>query len=207
MESASDNASHTLSAALDGDKVAQQIVFSQYYDLIDSVASEAWPSELRHVITHEDLTQKILVRILEKLDTVDRSQLVAFPGWVKKVARSVVLDEERHWRAYDHGRVHFLAAGIDSGRFDIVELFRIVHSLPEEPVCRDEAKTALLSCMEHLPHDQKEAIHRKYYLDEAHDEIAAAMNRSTGAVRELLRRARAKMEELMGTQSHWLSSR
>ena len=36
-------------------------------------------------------------------------------------------------------------------------------------------------------------------------EIAARMNRSPGAVRELLRRGREGLRELMGTASIWLT--
>ena len=80
-------------------------------------------------------------------------------------------------------------------------------SRPEKPARLAEAKAWLASAIQRLPQDQREAISRKYFVGQSHAEIAAAMGRSQGAVRELLRRAEANLEELMGTESHWLSSR
>lgn len=197
----------TLSAAVSGGRVAQQIVLSQFYGMISSVAWAAWPDDLKHLVDKEDLVQDIVVRIIEKLGTVDRDRLAEFPGWVAKVARSSVVTEERYWRAYKHGRLHITGDESGSDGPNLIERIRITQSLPEKPVRIKEAKQALLAAMPSLPEDQRDVIHRKYFLYESYKEIAEAMGKTEGAVRALHDRALANLEESIGTQSRWLSSR
>ncbi len=204
MQTPGDASTTILLSALDGDKSAQQVVFAKYADLIASVARSCWPDDLRGVTAQDDLSQEIVKRALEKLHTFDRRRLAEFPGWLKKVATSVVLDEASRWRAYGHKRLG--ASPIEnSSSDDLLERVSATHSRVDKPLRRDEAKAALAIAIQTLPADQREAIERKYFADEGHDAIAAAMNRSVGAVRELLRRAESRLEAEMGTPSQWLS--
>jgi RNA polymerase sigma factor (sigma-70 family) len=207
MEDYEDEARRTLRAALDGDRAAQQILFLQYYDLIASVAWNCWPENLRHVMDRDDLVQEITTRLLQKLHTFDTERLDEFPGWLNAVAKSEILDKISYWRAYQHGRIHASATMPDESGPDMLERICVTHSLPEKPMRRHEAKIALQGAMANLPVAQREAIDRKYFQEQSNDEIAIAMHRSVGAIRELLRRAEENLEKQVGTASRWLSSR
>jgi RNA polymerase sigma-70 factor (ECF subfamily) len=198
---------HTLLAAIDGDPSAQQIVLTQYYDLIQSVVWSSWHSQLVSVSEKEDISQEIIRGILQSLPTVDIDRLDTFPGWLKKVAESNVINLRRYWSAYDGARVALTGASGSSDGIDLIEQYRVTHSLPEKPVRNEEAQQALRVAMEALSDSQKEAINRKYFEHQSNAEIAEAMNRSGGAIRMLLGRGEENLRGLMGSRSKWLSSR
>ncbi len=71
----------------------------------------------------------------------------------------------------------------------------------------NEAREAVQVCLARLDEDQRQAIVAFYFEHQETDQIANRMNRSPGAVRELLRRARANLAKDLETASKWLSSR
>ena len=78
---------------------------------------------------------------------------------------------------------------------------------PDRPARRREAREAVQVCLARLRDDQREAVIAYYFEQRNTQEIAQRMNRSPGAVRELLRRARANLAKDLGTASKWLSAR
>jgi RNA polymerase sigma factor (sigma-70 family) len=66
---------------------------------------------------------------------------------------------------------------------------------------------ALQVCIAELKPEQREAVVAHYFEQLDTTTIAARMGKSSGAVRELLRRAREKLKSLLGSASAWLSSR
>jgi RNA polymerase sigma factor (sigma-70 family) len=78
---------------------------------------------------------------------------------------------------------------------------------PDRPARRREEREAVQVCLARLQEDQREAVIAFYFEQRNTHEIAERMNRSPGAVRELLRRARANLAKDLGTASKWLSAR
>ena len=196
-----------LANAILKDRAAQQVLFFEYYDLIAAVARQTLPEDLRTVISQDDLVQDIVARLISKLETFDLERWVEFPGWLKQVARSEVLDQVSHWRAYGGLRVPASPVAPTASGTGFMAKVPGRHSAPSATARREEERAALEAAMAKLPDDQSEAIRRKYFMEQNHAEIAMAMNRTCGAVRELLRRAETKLEADMGRPSEWLSSR
>ena len=70
-----------------------------------------------------------------------------------------------------------------------------------------EAIQAIQVAIASLPDDYREAIHLKYMEGRSLEEVATQMNRSPGAVRGLIDRAKQKMRAAMGRSSRWFSKR
>ena len=72
-------------------------------------------------------------------------------------------------------------------------------------VSRDEAASALHSCLADLSENYQEVVRLRYFDQKAIAEIAEELGMTEGAVRGVLDRARKKLREAMGRASQWLS--
>jgi RNA polymerase sigma factor (sigma-70 family) len=86
-------------------------------------------------------------------------------------------------------------------------VFRDSKNAPDRPVRQREAREAIQVSLARLPEDQRDAVVSFYFGQQDAQEIARRLGRSPGAVRELLRRARANLARELGTASKWLSAR
>ena len=103
-----------------------------------------------------------------------------------------------------HLDVHRLA---DESLDNVWEWVFAASNPPDRPVRFEEAREAVQVCLARLAEDQREAVVAHYFEHKDTQEIAECMARSPGAVRELLRRARANLANGLGAASKWLSSR
>ncbi len=122
------------------------------------------------------------------------SQMLREQGAVKRGGETKTL------RGGDEGlrsSVAMLVARLADYRFD----------MPSEALARDEAVQAVVEGLRQLPEDQQAAI-RLHYLDgRSLDSTATELQRTDGAIRGLLHRAKASLRRSLGNSSRWFRRR
>lgn len=131
----------------------------------------------------EDLFQEVGLRVMHSEGVpTDPSQ---FAAWCRGVARNLVL---HHWRSKRRSRVEVSERWLDA--LDLA--YRHVDPA-SDLACRRMA--ALGECLGQLPPRTHDLVRRRYSDNQTSAEIGAALRRSAAAVRKMLERVRAELEE------------
>jgi RNA polymerase sigma-70 factor (ECF subfamily) len=199
-----------ITRAVAGDKVALQSLLLIYYSEIEATIRQNLGSRLAAKVEVQDLMQDVLTSIYQEIDHFSPTESGSFRAWLNRIAANRVVDAARKLgRAKRGGQaqhldIHRLASESLDSVWDWV--FSESNS-PDRPARRREEREAVQVCLARLQDDQREAVIAFYFEQRDTQEIAQRMNRSPGAVRELLRRARANLAKDLGAASKWLSSR
>jgi RNA polymerase sigma-70 factor (ECF subfamily) len=193
-----------------GDRAALQGLLILHYSEIEAAIRPRFNQELAGHVEIEDLIQDTLVDVYRGIHTYKESGSGSFSAWLRRIAENRVIDTVRRYRRRKRsGR---------AGRIDLNQ--QLSHTTlqgvwdwlceddnpPDRPVRLDEARQAIQVCLAGLQPDQREAVRQHYFEHLDTNEVAQNMGRSTGAIRELMRRARENLKRLLGNASAWLSS-
>lgn len=126
----------------------------------------------------EDLTAQTFERALVAIDRY-QARGIPFSAWLLRIAANLAIDRSRRQRPVTN-------LGDDPVPERGVE--RRDENLPATLVEQWERAGWLLSHVDTLPADQREAINLRYWHDQSVATVAARMGRSEGAVRQLLHR-------------------
>jgi RNA polymerase sigma-70 factor (ECF subfamily) len=197
-------------SAVAGDKVALQSLLLIHYSEIEAAIRQKLGSSLAAKLEVQDLMQEVLTSIYQEIGRFSPTETGSFRAWLNRVATNRVVDAARTFRRAKRGG-H--ALHLDIQRFATESLDGLWDWVfsdsdpPDRPARRREEREAIQICLARLRNDQREAVIAFYFEQRDTQEIAEHMNRSPGAVRELLRRARANLAKDLGTASKWLSAR
>jgi RNA polymerase sigma-70 factor (ECF subfamily) len=193
-----------------GDKVALQSLLLIHYSEIEATIRQNLGSGLAAKVEVQDLMQDVLTAVYQEIGRYSTTEAGSFHAWLKRIATNRVVDAARKLRRVKRGGQ---ALHLDIHRSTTESLDNLwdwvfsESNPPDRPARRREEREAIQVCLARLQNDQREAVIAFYFEQLSTDEIAERMNRSAGAVRELLRRARANLAKDLGTASKWLSAR
>jgi RNA polymerase sigma-70 factor (ECF subfamily) len=196
-------------AAVAGDKTALQRLLLMHYGSIEASVRSRLGDHVNVTVDAEDVIQDALVKVCRYLGRYQEHEHDSFKAWLRSIATSCVVDAVRRSQRLKRGgearRVHIRPSSAEESLDSIWDWVCHDSQLPERTVRREEARHAIQVCLSELPAAQREAVVAHYFQHLSTAEIAARMQRTPGAVRELLRRARENLRELMGSASAWLS--
>ena len=196
--------------AVAGDKVALQSLLLMHYSDIESTVRAKIGADLAAKLEVQDLIQEVLVATYREIGGFSLSDTGSFLAWLKRIAENRVIDAARR-----HGRIKRggQARQLDLSRSATESLDNVwdwvfaESNPPDRPLRREEAREAIQVCLARLEEDQRTVVIAYYFEHRETEEIAKKLGRTPGAVRELLRRARANLAKNLESASKWLSSR
>jgi RNA polymerase sigma-70 factor (ECF subfamily) len=196
--------------AVAGDNVALQSLLFMHYSDIETTVRQNLGADLAAKVEVQDLMQEVLLAAYQEIGHFAPSDAGSFRAWLKRIATNRVVDAARKFgRAKRGGQAAHIAIH-RSATESLDEIWEWVFSEsnpPDRPARRREAHEALQVCLARLENGQREAVVAHYFEAKDVQQVAKRMDRSPGAVRELLRRARANLAKDLDTASKWLSSR
>jgi RNA polymerase sigma-70 factor (subfamily 1) len=158
---------------------------------------------LRTKIETDDLFQETsaeAVRSLPEAPLVDRDPF----NWLCQVAERRIIDAHRRFfgsQKRDAGREVSLNAGgggaADSSRPGLINLLVASMTSASQAFSRDQKQIRLLTALEKLPEDHREALRLRYLEGLPSKEIAERMGKSDGSVRVILTRSLAKLQQIL----------
>lgn len=146
---------------------------------------------LRAKESASDLVQSLCREVLGDLSRFEYRGEAAFRHWLYAQARHKLIDHHRHLSAdkRDPGRE---AQGKEDGGAELLACYGTLCT-PSRDLSAREAIARIERAFDALPEDYKEAITLHRMVGLSHAEIAAHMDRSEGAVRNLVYRGLAQL--------------
>jgi RNA polymerase sigma-70 factor (ECF subfamily) len=134
----------------------------------------------------DDLAQEAIARVIERAAQSSDS----FEGWIFRVATTTCLDWLRRRKIETRA-----VAVVDP--LDLVDRPFVDGTDAEGTlVRREDVRLAVLTCMQSLTPHQRAVLILRDVLDRSTEETAAALGVTSGSVKVLLHRARARLEEI-----------
>jgi RNA polymerase sigma-70 factor, ECF subfamily len=179
------DATDSVIAAQEDEELAQQAAseaaaFAQLYERYLRPVRRYVLSQVADRPTAEDLTAQIFLKALVSASSYRGEG--SYRSWIFQIARNTIST----WRA-------------ERGTSEIP-----VEDIPEEPeasetppvlTLADLDREVVIETVNELPEAQREVVRLRYWKDLTVEEIARATRRSSGAVRQLLHRARRRLRK------------
>ncbi len=197
--------------AVSGDRVALERLLLNYYTQLSQHVAPRLPMYIQTVVNVDDILQQTFMQVFRDIGNFQPRSDLSFFAWLKTIAEHRIQDAVKELKRKKRGGDHVrLRRPEDRGTSSVVSLIEMLSAdgrTASQSVARGEAIQAIQVAIASLPDDYREAIHLKYMEGRSLEEVATQMNRSPGAVRGLIDRAKQKMRAAMGRSSRWFSKR
>jgi RNA polymerase sigma-70 factor (ECF subfamily) len=180
---------------LAGDSEAFAALHRRYYGRVYRLAL----LRCRNAADAEDVASETFVRAIAHLGGYRFQGDSLFP-WLARIASNLVADQGR--RRHGTSFVSLDAGGADEGVRALIEGLAGNAPDPYELAERQEVQALLRAAIAALPRDQADAVALRYVGDLPLKEIAAALNKTEGAIKSLLHRAIANLRRSLSTGEH-----
>ncbi|MGH2417026.1 MAG: RNA polymerase sigma factor [Candidatus Limnocylindria bacterium] len=168
-------------AARGRDRDAVAHLFDRYYDPVYRYAF----ARLGNVSDAEDAASETFMAMVHALPRF-RWRGVPFEAWLFRIAMSKVVDVARHRTRVRPAGVGLADEVADGG------------TEPERVVGLREVRRELVAEVERLPRDQRDVVMLRFFLSRSIREVATALDRSEGAVKQLQFRALSTLRRRSG---------
>jgi RNA polymerase sigma-70 factor (ECF subfamily) len=200
-----------MAKATSGDHVAlERLLLSHYAGLSRHVAARL-PASLQALVSVEDVLQETFVQVFRDIGNFQPRCEGSFSAWLRTIAENRLRDTIKALRRKKRGgqfrRVQALANAQASSVGNLLEILSTESHTPSQSVARREGVHALQVAIAGLPEDYRQAICLRYLEGKSLSQVAEMMQRSPGAIRGLIGRAKEKMRAALGRSSLYLSSR
>ena len=156
---------------------------------------------LRSKIELDDLFQEVSAEAVRSLGEVDLSERDPF-NWLCQVAERRIIDAHRRFfgsQKRDAAREVSLNAGgggASSSRPALINMLVASMTSASQAFSRNQKEIRLLAALEKLPAEHREALRLRYLEDMPSKQIADRLGKTDGAVRVMLTRSLAKLQEI-----------
>ena len=184
-----------------GDQEALATLLAQQQPTLRRLVAAMLLNRQQGVIDPDDVLQEAFIRVLRKIESCQAETAQAFRRWIVAIAANTTRNAIRHQIRYDRGRRPHV--GVDrseslSQAFDIrFGPSRTASSIASE----QELKFLMSKAMDLLPPHQRAVLILRSYEQMTLEQIAAALGKTTGAVKGLQRRAVANLKMRLDTIS------
>jgi RNA polymerase sigma-70 factor, ECF subfamily len=168
------------------------------------------PATARRHLSADDVLQDALAQAFRDFKNYD-PEAGALRKWLKGVADHRLADALKRLRRKKRGGDLHQITPHDAGKMstvaEFIELMAVECDYPSRIVAGGEAAQAVQVALATLPADQRDVIHSRFFDGQSVESIARRTDRTEGAVRGLLHRAKKRMRQTMGRSSRWFSRR
>jgi RNA polymerase sigma-70 factor (subfamily 1) len=196
-----------LERAATGDKLALGRLLLPCYESVATHVARQLPPVLKGQVEVDDLVQQTFVAAIRHISSFEPRLNATLLSWLKKIAENQVRDTveaiQRQKRGGQRKRQPMPASRSTSSVINLIDLLSDRRDTPSCDATREEAIRAVRVGVATLADEQRRAISLHYFEGRTVDSTAAAMDRSPGAVRGLLQRARQSLRTTFGSSSRW----
>jgi RNA polymerase sigma factor (sigma-70 family) len=203
-----------ITSAISGDRMSQEELFQEYWDLIENVVRSKGVSDS----DVDDIVNTTLMMAFEELEDFHRRDdvpiVAAFEGWLKTIAGNRVIDAVRYQRAIKRGGGwNKLSSNSQmlSSAADVVAFLQEDDETASRIIARREAEACLADALQYLREISEEknnfyyeAFRLRFIEGLTNEETAIELKCNEGQVRNWIRTARNILRERIGglTQFH-----
>ena len=155
----------------------------------------------RALVDADDVMQVTYLEAFLRIGSFVWTGSGSFASWLRRIAENNLKDAIRGLERDKRPSPGLRKSGSDDSGVALFERMASSTSTASRKASREESLRVLELAIRQLPSDYQQVI-RLYDLEElAGPEVAERMQRSHGAVRMMLHRARARLSELLGSES------
>ncbi len=154
---------------------------------------------LRRKIEPDDLIQETSAEAIRSLKGAELGDREVF-GWLCQVAERRIIDAHRRFASQkrDSGREVPIHSPVDSDHGGIIDLLVASMTTASQAFSRDQKQMRMMVALDSLPTEQRDALRMRYLEGLPSKDIAERLKKTDGAVRVMLTRSLAKLQELLG---------
>jgi RNA polymerase sigma-70 factor (ECF subfamily) len=197
--------------AVRGERAALERLLLDHFAPLSAHVAKRMPPSLQRVVGIEDIVQSTFTNVFQSIDKYEVRRDVTFLSWLLAIAenqlRDAVRAQKRKKRGGDRVRVEEAPAEEQSHEVQLLDILVGPDHTPSRSAARREGMQAIRTAIAELPEEYRRAIELRYFDGYSLEETAILMDRTTGAVRGLVDRARRQIRELLGRASHFLSEK
>ena len=191
----------------EGHRPALTELLGRHAPTVRQAVAKQIPRRWRSLLSEDDVMQQTYADTIRGIGQFVAAEEGSFAAWLAALARCNLQDAIRMLEAEKRGgdRRRLGRAGSDGSFVALCELLSSSGSTPSGHFARDEARSALEQAIKRLPKTYRRVL-KMYDLEgETIQEVAAALNRSPGAVYMLRARAHDRLREILGSTSKFFS--
>jgi RNA polymerase sigma-70 factor, ECF subfamily len=198
-----------LHRAVQGDKDALAALLKQYGPAARKAIAGRIPARWRSVLSEDDVLQQTYADAVRAIRQFTSTEERAFGAFLAQTAKRNLLDALKKLRAEKRGgdRPRVEPRSLEESYASLSQMISAGTSTPSRVLRRKERGLAVQDAIKKLPKDYARVVELYDVQELRLDEVAAALQRSPGAVCMLRARAHERLAKLMGTASRYLSSR
>jgi RNA polymerase sigma-70 factor (ECF subfamily) len=155
---------------------------------------------LRRKVEPDDLLQETSAESVRTLSQTDLAVRDVF-GWLCQIAERRIIDAHRKFIASqkrDAGREVSIHGAPDTSRGGLIDLLVASMTTASQAFSRDQKQIRLLAALDNLPTEQREALRLRYVDGLPSKDIAQRLGKTDGAVRVMLTRSLARLQQMLG---------
>lgn len=190
-----------LSAARRGDVAARDALWGRYRPWLRILAQTQLGRRLAGKFDASDVAQQALLEACRALPQFRGRSEVEFLAWLRQVLAHALAHEVRRYEGTgkrDVGREVSIDRDLQDSSLRLAAVLAAPGPSPSGHAVDHEQQLRLADILARLPDEYREVIVLRNLDGLAHEEVAARMGRSVGAVRMLWVRALARLREEMG---------
>lgn len=158
---------------------------------------------LRSKVEPDDILQEASAEAVRSLGAIDLSERDPF-GWLCQLAQRRIIDAHRRLfgaqKRSAAREVPIDARTGDDSRGGMINLLVASMTTASKAFSRNQREIKLMTALEQLPEDQREALRLRYVEGLQSKEIAERIGKSDGAVRVMLSRSLSKLQTILGPE-------
>ncbi|MFZ4574214.1 MAG: RNA polymerase sigma factor [Phycisphaerales bacterium] len=185
-----------LGRAIAGDVVALERLLVRYQSRLLARLRRKLPASLARVIAAEDVLQDAFLAVFRGIRSFRPSGPLAFERWLITITDNCMLDAIRAAAAAKRGGGWTMAdAGFDGSRaLSMLDMVAIDSHTPSRSTANRELAAAVVSAIERIRPDYREAVRLRFLEGRAIPEIAAKLGRTDWSVHKLCARGLRELE-------------
>jgi RNA polymerase sigma-70 factor (ECF subfamily) len=206
-----DDTAELIPRAVRGERAALERLLLDHFAPLTAHVARRMPASLQSVVGVEDIVQSTFTNVFQSIEQYELRNDATFLSWLLAIAenqlRDAVRAHKRKKRGGDRIRVQDVPAEEQSSEVQLLDILIGPDHTPSRSAARREGMQAIRTALAGLPEEYRRAIELRYFDGYSLEETAILMDRTTGAVRGLVDRARRQIRESLGRASHYLSEK
>ena len=151
---------------------------------------------LQKKIDPEDILQEVSIDAVQNVDKIDLKNREPL-NWIFQICERKIIDAHRHFFTSQKRCASREAALGSQAAGGLANLLIASMTSPSQAFSRDQKQLQMLAALETLPEIQREALKLRYLIGLPSKEVAQKLGKSDGAIRVMLSRALAALQELL----------